>query len=470
MDFSKEKQMRKFKADESTLFPLSPSSEGVHNSVISLTILAVVELETLVDEFEMIEIIRHLFLPLNIRFSSVIAVNKKGKPSWKEVDVQIENHIRVPTFSSSLSNKDYDEQLREYVSSIAGEPLLESQPLWEIHVIKYPTMYGASSLVFKFSHALGDGYSIISVLFSAFRRADDPCLPLTLPHMSLRETTGKKIFSAYVSKCINTLSDLTFSVLKGSVLEDSKSVIRSGTLGVEFEPISICTFCTSLERLKRVKSKVGGTLNDVVTGAIYYTLHLYMVRKGGMPNGTNMNLLVMFNTRMLRGFKSVDEMLKANIWGNHVGFLSTPIPSISGERKANPLLFITIAKENMERSKNSMLTHLTTPILSALTWIRGAKGVSQYIHSNFRNTTTTITSLIGPKEKMAMAGHPVGSCYFFVAGIPQSLVFTLASCMGQLRIAVTMEKSFIDSELFTTCMTDAFEDIYDAAIGARAGT
>ncbi|KAF5201027.1 hypothetical protein FRX31_009384 [Thalictrum thalictroides] len=77
-----------------------------------------------------------------------------------------------------------------------------------------------------------------------------------------------------------------------------------------------------------------------------------------------------------------------------------------------------------------------------------------------------ITNLIGPNEKMAMAGHPVGSCYFIVAGLPQSLTFTTASWMGQLRITATLEKNFIDSQLFNSCMKDAFENIFQAACEA----
>ncbi|KAF9601732.1 hypothetical protein IFM89_022819 [Coptis chinensis] len=365
---------------------------------------------------------------------------------------------------------EYDEKLREYISKIAGERLSTNQPLWEVHVVKYPNKTGAGSLVFKLSHALGDGYSIISVIFSAFRRADDPSIPLTLPNMSLALTRGKKSLWSYVTRCLNTVSDLSLSVLKGSVWEDSKSAVRSGTRGVEFEPIAISSISVSMERLKHVKYKVGGTVNDVVTGLIYYVIHLYMLRTGDISSRKNMNLLVMVNTGMLRGYTNIADMIKANIWGNHVAFLHATIPNITGEENVDPLYFIIKAKEVMDRKKNSMFTYLTNPIISVLRCIRGPKGVSEYVHSNFRNTTATVSSLIGPKEKMAMAGHPVGACYFLVAGIPQSLIFTVASCMGQLRLVATMEKNHIDSELFNPCMKDAFENIYDAACDGRRNT
>ncbi|PIA40977.1 hypothetical protein AQUCO_02300032v1 [Aquilegia coerulea] len=47
----------------------------------------------------------------------------------------------------------------------------------------------------------------------------------------------------------------------------------------------------------------------------------------------------------------------------------------------------------------------------------------------------------------------------------QSLTFTTASWMGQLRLTATMEKNFIDSQLLYSCMKEAFENIFQAACG-----
>ncbi|KAF9603884.1 hypothetical protein IFM89_038165 [Coptis chinensis] len=259
MDFNKPIRTLKVEEDEETLLPVSPSGQCLSNSTLTLTILFVAELETSFDEFETTEIIRNVFLPLNARFSSILVDNdEKGSPAWKKVDVRVEDHIIVPTFPIGLTDMEYDEKLREYVSKIAGERLSSNQPLWEVHLVKYPNMYGAGSLVFKFSHALGDGFSIVGVIFSAIKRADDPSLPLTLPDMSLSIAGMKKGLWNYVTRCINTVSDLRFSILKGTGLEDSKSAVRSGMVGVEFEPIAISTISIPMERLKLIKAKIGG--------------------------------------------------------------------------------------------------------------------------------------------------------------------------------------------------------------------
>ncbi|PIA56360.1 hypothetical protein AQUCO_00700587v1 [Aquilegia coerulea] len=455
------------KKDEEAVIPMSPSSQSLNSSIISLTILAVVELETILDEFEIVDFIRNVCIPSNARFSCIVDVDEKGVPCWKKVNnVKVEDHITVPIFPKGLSIMDYDEKLREYVSKIAGEQLKTNQPLWEIHVVKYPNLNGEGSVVFKISHAIGDGYSIISTMYAAFRRVDDPSLPLALPNISVRVNgLEKRSCWNFFPKCMNSISDMARSLLKASVLEDSKSAVRSGKLGVEFEPIAISSISISMDSLKRVKSKVGGTVNDLITGVIYYTIHLYMLRKGDISRGKNMNLLVMFNMRMLKGYKNIEEMMKANICGNHVASLVVPVPCISGEQKVDPLYFVSKAKKIMERKKNSFYLYVTIPFIKVLTIIRGSKGLSKIVHTNFKNTTAMVTNLIGPKEKLSMAGHPVGSCYFIVAGIPQSLSFTTASWMGQLRLTATMEKNFIDSQLFYSCMQEAFENIFQAACG-----
>ncbi|KAF5201028.1 O-acyltransferase wsd1 [Thalictrum thalictroides] len=369
--------------DEESLIPMSPSSQSLNSSHVSLYIVFVAELETKLDELEITEVIRTMFLPLNERFSAITEVNKKGIHCWKKVDVRVEDHIVVPVFAEGLSTTEYDKASKEYIANIAGEALPLNKPYWEIHVLKYPTLNGLGSLAFKFSHVLGDGYSILSVIYKVCRRADDPSLPFTIPNISLSmNRLGKNSFWGYISKCINTVSDLTLAMMKGSFLEDSKSAIRSGMLGVEFEPLAISSVFIPMDRLKEVKTKLGGTVNDVVSGVIYYTLHLYRVKTGDISGGKDMNLLVMFNMRIANGYKNIDEMLKADIWGNHVALLHVPIPCLRGDQK--------------------------------------------------------------------------------------SLVFTIGSYKGQLNITATTEKNFIDTQLFKSCMMEAFNNIYDAACFRRA--
>ena len=52
------------------------------------------------------------------------------------------------------------------------------------------------------------------------------------------------------------------------------------------------------------------TVNDVTTGLIAYALQLYMKRKGQVPVETRSTALIVMNLRMMRGFKTLEDMLK----------------------------------------------------------------------------------------------------------------------------------------------------------------
>lgn len=49
--------------------------------------------------------------------------------------------------------------------------------------------------------------------------------------------------------------------------------------------------------------------------------------------------------------------------------------------------------------------------------------------------------------------------------VMQSLVFTIVSYMGKLRLITTSERGFIDPQLLNSCLKEAFTNIYVAAVG-----
>ncbi|KAL5993572.1 hypothetical protein ACLOJK_014497 [Asimina triloba] len=80
--------------------PDSPSSQYISSSALSLTILGIFESEIPIDDSAALVLLRDEFLPINPRFSST---------------------------------------LQDYLANIALEQLPDEGPLWEVHVIKYPT-------------------------------------------------------------------------------------------------------------------------------------------------------------------------------------------------------------------------------------------------------------------------------------------------------------------------------------------
>ncbi|XP_043719693.1 wax ester synthase/diacylglycerol acyltransferase 4-like [Telopea speciosissima] len=458
--------------------PLSPISQSFSSPILSLTSILVLELDIPFTKSEMIHQIREGMIPINPRISSMIVADKKGVQRWKHVEPTIENHVVIPTFPAELSLSDYDKHFGEYLSEVAMDKLPEGRPPWEIHMFMYPTSNGAQTLIFKLSHALGDGYSIMSAVFSWCKRVDDPSLPIIFPSLSGKSPEGGRSISSrwyrsvsrVMSKCLNTVSDSVVSLLQGTVLEDSKTAIRSGTLRVELQPVEFSSVTFPLEHIRRVKSKVGATVNDVVIGLISYTIQLYTKRMTQQnPCGARVNALVILNMRMLRGYKRIEDMLKSNnVWGNHCSFLNIPIPSFSYSENLCPLNFIVKAKTQIKRKRNSAAIYVSGKILNLIKSVFGREAGTRFIHSTLKNTSIGISNLIGPTQKISLSDHPINGMYFSVVGAPQSVFFTIVSYMGELRVVMRTEKGFIDANMLVSCMKDAYEKIFEAACGKES--
>ncbi|XP_058089049.1 wax ester synthase/diacylglycerol acyltransferase 5-like [Magnolia sinica] len=460
--------------DNHDFLPASPTSEYINSSVLSLSILGVFEIETPIDDSPTIELLREQFLPINNRFSSILIRDGNGAQRWKKVDIRLEDHVKVPHFPTGLPPATYDEYLQEYLSKIALDRLPENRPLWEIHLIKYPTSDAAGTVVFKLHHALGDGFSLMGALFSCLKRADDPSLPLTFPTYSTKSTTSStshrmsdtcKKVSTIAAGCWYTASDFVQSVLHSTVLQDDHTAIRSGTPLVEFEPVTISSVTFSLDRIREIKSKISGTVNDVAVGIIFYAIQLYQQRMGQISPGRRMTALVLLNTRMVNGYQCVEDMLKEKTWGNHFTFLQIAIPSSDNAEKENPLAFLLKAKKTIKRKRHSLAVYLNGRLVQMLRTIRGPEAASRYIHATMKNTTTGISYLVGPMEKMEMGDLPVKSFYFSVVGVPQSLALTMVSYMGNLRVVASAEKRFINSQLLMSCMKEAYDKVHREACG-----
>ncbi|XP_031091546.1 O-acyltransferase WSD1-like [Ipomoea triloba] len=461
-------------------WPASPFSHYMNSSVLSFTIIAVLEIGVPIEDDDSVILseIRDVFLPINPRFSSIMVAGKNGGKNWKPVKVNLKDHLKVPIFPVGKPLEFYDDCLSEYLTKIAMDPFPETRPLWEIHIFRYPTSNAAGNCIFKLHHSLGDGYSLMGALLSCLQRADNPALPLTFPR---RERSGKdqgknsnavaravKAVPRLLSGVVDTVTDFSWSVLKGSLIDDDKTAIHSKEDGVEFRPISVTTMPFSLYDLKQIKSSLNVTINDVISGILTYGLRLYMQETDRETCNAECTALVVFNTRAMGGYKSVSEMIKPNAempWGNRFTFLPFTIPKLHGE-SSNPLRFIYNAHRMVKRQRNSASVYLTSQLLEFSRKLRGPEATAQFIHGTIRNTSLTMTNMIGPVEETTLANHPVKGMYFAVSGAPLSLLVTMVSYVDKLRLTFVTEKDFIDVKKLKSCIESAFDEIFRLALNS----
>lgn len=462
--------------EEEILEAVSPTGQYLNSSVLSLTILGVLETEIPIHDLQTFSLLRDLFLPINSRFSSIMVGEKNGVKKWKKVEVNLKEHVIVPILPDGMSLEYYDDSLSNYLSKLSVDLLPQTRPLWEVHMFKYPTSDAAGTIIFKLHHALGDGYSLIGALLSCLKRMDNPSIPLTFPsrqsNSSSKLPKGNGVSSIFKrvtevpSSIANTVWDFGSSLLKSSIMKDVESPIRSGRDGVEFQPMAMTTMEFSLDQIKNIKNNLKVTINDVIAGVILLGSRLYM--EGESKNSSNLdtNALVLFNTRNLDGYKSVDEMVKPKStmpWGNNFTFLHVPIPKLISAHLSDPLKFVYETQNTVKRRRNSAAIFLTGVMLEYLTKFRGPEVASKYIRNTLINSSITITNLIGPVEQMSLSDHPVNGLYFIVVNAPQSAEVTVMSYMGKIRLGIGVEKDFINPHKFKSCIANAFDMISEAA-------
>ncbi|KAF3950277.1 hypothetical protein CMV_023944 [Castanea mollissima] len=455
---------------EEGLEPVSPTGQYFNSSVLSVSIIAVMEFEIPINNLPSImSLLNDVFLPINPRFSSIMVTDRKGEKQWKRVEVKLEDHINVPIFPIGLSPDSYDEYFDDYISKIAMNNFPQNKPLWEVHIVKYPTSNAAGTIIFKLHHALGDGYSLMGALLSNMQRADNPSLPLTFPFSQRSEPKSDRScrrVSQLVSLIFNTIHDFGWSMLKSNLIEDDRTPIRSGEKGVEFRPITISTMTFSLDHIKFIKDKLGVTINDVITGTIFFGTRLYMQEVSQKSSKADSTAIVLLSTRTVKGYKSVKEMIKPESdtpWGNQFGLLHVSIPKFTNLKSSNPLEFVLKVHKIIRKKRNSSSVYYTGCLLSTMKKLKGPEAASKYIHRASNYSSMSISNMIGPVEQMALVRHPVKGLYFMTVKVPQSLTITVVSYMGNLRVAVGSEKGFLDPHKFKSCVINAFEMTLQAA-------
>ncbi|GLU06408.1 hypothetical protein SLE2022_234470 [Rubroshorea leprosula] len=399
--------------------PVSPAGQYFSSSVLSISIINVWEAKEPIDDSQAVWQLRKHFLPISPRFSSIMVIGKHGEKRWKRVQVILEEHVKVPVFPIGLTPNLYDEHLENYISVIAMEPFPQNRPLWEIHFFKYPTSNAAGNWIFKLHHSLGDGFSLMGALLSCLKRADDPSLPPTLPSFGLNarrrniENQRNSLLSTvskFFSLASNTISDIFESITKSTLIKDDQSPIWSGNDGVEFSPFTTTTITFSLHDIKQIKSSLNVTINDVITGIIFFGSRLYM-----------------------------EEVSK------------------------DPLEFIREAHKTIKRKRRSAAVYFMGCFYEIIRKVRGYEAVAKLIYRTIKNSSMGISNIIGPMEQVAFENQTIKGMYFIVVGVPQSLSIGILSYNESLRLAVTAEKNFIDAQKFKASVVNAFEIMFKAA-------
>ncbi|KAH0882557.1 hypothetical protein HID58_058653, partial [Brassica napus] len=153
-------------------------------------------------------------------FSSKVVMDdkKNGKAVWVPVSTRVEDHVVVPDLDySNIENP--DEFIEDYTSHLANNPMDMSRPLWEFHVLNIKTSNAESFGTGKFHHSLGNGMSLMSLLYASSRKTSDPdAFPTTATTRKHSRKVIHRIISLDDVKFVkNTMNvDIADMMTKGS--------------------------------------------------------------------------------------------------------------------------------------------------------------------------------------------------------------------------------------------------------------
>ncbi|XP_056699093.1 wax ester synthase/diacylglycerol acyltransferase 4 [Spinacia oleracea] len=461
--------------------PVSPTSECFLTMSVTSYILCFFELEFPPHFPSIYAFLNDVFLNVHPRFSSIVVKDAKGKKKWKKIEVNIKDHVKIPLLNKDniSTEEEYSTQYDDYISEIATSEIAVDKPLWELHIFNYPTKKSVSTLIFKFHHGIADGTSLMGVVLSCIQRSDDPSKPLTFPSRttSIRPKENKNSHTQTIMKLFNIVPQFMASIFYsfydlGQSLrllhsEDDPTPIRSGYAKIN-QHYRICTVNLFLTDVKRIKTILGVTVNDVVIGIIFLGTRLYMQEmNNGRLKNTRSTVLITLNTRNDKGYARPEEMREKNTkvpWGNRFSLVELRITNLEEEDFKNPLKFILKAHKLIKRKKNTPFAqNLMTSFFGAVRTCRGLQAATRTFERRFNNSSFLVTNMIGPTEKMSLASHPIKGFYFMPTGLLSSLTVSVMSYMQTLTIGLAVEEGVIDHQRLITCVEKAFQLISQAA-------
>ncbi|XP_044982984.1 wax ester synthase/diacylglycerol acyltransferase 11-like [Hordeum vulgare subsp. vulgare] len=423
------------------------------------------------------------------RFCSVQVsddAKKNAKPRWVRTTVNLDDHVIIPDLDPAATSADPDRALEDYVSSLSTRPMDHSRPLWDLHVIDFPTSEAAAAVAIRMHHSLGDGVSLISLLTACTRSAADPTrLPALRPPPPPRRSgaaapplsAGTLALAAWawslVALAWNTLVDVALFVATSWFLRDSPTPFL-GSPGVEFRRKRFLNCTLDLDDVKLVKNAMKCTVNDVLVGVTSAALSRYYFRKTGETSNDKskpqknirMRSALLVNIRKTPGLHTLAQMMdpsKDNTvkWGNQIGYIVLPFRIAMHD---DPLEYIRQGKKTADRKKRSLEAVFTYWSGNLVVKLLGIKAAAALCYGMFTNTTMSFSSLPGPTEKVQFYGHPIVYIATSVYGHPHALTVHFQSYMNIMKLVLAVDdEQFPDSHQLLDDFAESLRLVRQAA-------
>jgi WS/DGAT/MGAT family acyltransferase len=371
-------------------------------------------------------------------------------PTW-EPDPHF--HLRHHVLRHVLRPPGDDGQLARLVSRLFAEPLDRERPLWELHQID--GYRGDRSVLFaKVHHCMIDGVSgveLLGIMFDASPNPppvppadgapEAPPLPAATTrlaraaeegvHRGLRRARTLLALARRPERLLAELEATSAAVaaLGRLLLTGPPPTPFNGHVSV-LRQLAWTTL--SLNEVKAVKNRLGGTVNDVVLAIVTSALRAYLELRGCRPDRLELRAMVPVNVR------AADERLAL---GNRVSMVVAPLPvGIFDplERLRQVRAAMAQAKERGEAARMARLVALMDllppPVQRPLGWLQVQAAP----------VNTVCTNVPGPPVSLYVQGKRLE---VLVPVVPLAqgvgLAFAIMSYADTLTVGLTADPALV---------------------------
>jgi WS/DGAT/MGAT family acyltransferase len=411
------------------------------------------------------------------RFRQRIVRPAFGAPYWAEdPDFDLGYHLQPATLPSPGDQA----ALQDTASLLASTQLDPSKPLWQLHLVE---RYGKGcALICRLHHCIGDGLALVHVLLSLTDTEPGTPWPVIEPHAERRQRpnamskllrparTGFKTTRAMTGTLLEQCRELradpahaldlartgvrgTTALARLLLLWPDRKTVFKGPLNIPKR--AAWSESIPLPDIKLIGGELGGTVNDVLLTAMSGALRRYLLARGERVDGLNFRAIVPVD---LRKPGTVEEL------GNKFGlvFLSLPVGIVEPQQRLREL------RRRMDALKDTLEAPVAYGIVSAIG--RLPQAMQDIVVDIFGlKGTAVMTNVIGPGERLHLAGAPLESLMFWV---PQSgrlgLGVSILSYNGQVWLGTITDEGLVpDPDSIISAFHAEFDELLEQARRAQ---
>jgi WS/DGAT/MGAT family acyltransferase len=346
-----------------------------------------------------------------------------GRPLWVDDEhFQILYHVR----HSAVPPPGGAEQLRNLAGRVFGQRLDLSKPLWEVWLVE-GLEHGRWALISKVHHCMVDGVAgtdLMQLIFDTQPDADHSRPPAAWtpgrpPSTAALLASGVQDTVTAPLRLLSGAAGLdTIAAVPGS-LRQAAAALRSGlpalarqlatpaarSLNGPIGPHRRWAWTeTTLDDVKRVRSALGGTVNDVVLSAITHGFRELLEHRGALSDGLVVRSMVPVSVRR------VDERGALN---NQVAAVFVDLPVAEPDPRAR----LASVRRQMDQHKRLLDTVDARSIIAMGDFVAPtllALGTRAGLRAGQPWTQAVTTNVPGPPVPLYVLGRRMRSLYPYV--------------------------------------------------------